>query len=136
MKKDYYIYPAIFDYADDGISISFPDLPGCISCGKTDEEALYMAKDALGLYIACSEEDNEELKKPSKLNEIKLDKNQRVVLIEVNMPLFRESVQNASVKKTLTIPKWINDLAERNNINFSQLLQLAIKENLGINEKH
>ena len=136
MKKDYYIYPAIFDYADDGISISFPDLPGCISCGKTDEEALYMAKDALGLYIACSEEDNEELKKPSKLNEIKLDKNQRVVLIEVNMPLFRESVQNASVKKTLTIPKWINDLAERNNINFSQLLQLAIKENLGISEKH
>lgn len=135
MKKDYYIYPAIFDYAEDGISISFPDLPGCISCAKTDEEALYMAKDALGLYIACSEEDNEKLNKPSKLNEINFNKNQRVVLIEVNMPLFRESVQNASVKKTLTIPKWINDLAERNNVNFSQLLQLAIKQNLGINEK-
>lgn len=136
MKKDYYIYPAIFDYAEDGISISFPDLPGCISCAKTDEEALYMAKDALGLYIACSEEDNEELNEPSKLNEIDLNKNQRVVLIEVNMPLFREAVQNTSVKKTLTIPKWINDLAERNNINFSQVLQLAIKENLGISEKH
>lgn len=120
MKKDYYIYPAIFEYAKDGISISFPDLPGCISCAKTDEDALYMAKDALGLYIACSEEDNEELKKPSKLNEINLKENQRAVLIEVNMPLFREAVQNASVKKTLTIPKWINDLAERNNINFSR----------------
>jgi len=136
MRKDYYIYPAIFDYAEDGISISFPDLPGCISCANTDEEALYMAKDALGLYIACSEEDNEELSKPSKLNEIDLNKNQRVVLIEVNMPLFREAVQNTSVKKTLTIPKWINDIAERNNVNFSQLLQLAIKENLGISEKH
>ena len=79
-----------------------------------------MAKDALGLYIACSEEDNEELKKPSKLNEINLKENQRAVLIEVNMPLFREAVQNTSVKKTLTIPKWINDLAERNNINFSR----------------
>ena len=120
MKKDYYIYPAIFEYAKDGISVSFPDLPGCISCAKTDEEALYMAKDALGLYIACSEEDNEELKKPSKLNEINLKENQRAVLIEVNMPLFREAVQNTSVKKTLTIPKWINDLAERNNINFSR----------------
>lgn len=120
MKKDYYIYPAIFEYAKDGISISFPDLPGCISCAKTDEDALYMAKDALGLYIACSEEDNEELKKPSKLNEINLKENQRAVLIEVNMPLFREAVQNTSVKKTLTIPKWINDLAERNNINFSR----------------
>ena len=136
MKKDYYIYPAIFEYAKDGISISFPDLPGCISCAKTDEEALYMAKDALGLYIACSEEDNEEVKKQSKLNEIKLKENQRAVLIEVNMPLFREAVQNTSVKKTLTIPKWINDLAERNNINFSQLLQMAIKDNLGISEKH
>lgn len=120
MKKDYYIYPAIFEYAKDGISVSFPDLPGCISCAKTDEDALYMAKDALGLYIACSEEDNEELKKPSKLNEINLKENQRAVLIEVNMPLFREAVQNTSVKKTLTIPKWINDLAERNNINFSR----------------
>lgn len=120
MKKDYYIYPAIFEYAKDGISISFPDLPGCISCAKTDEDALYMAKDALGLYIACSEEDNQEVKKPSKLNEIKLKENQRAVLIEVNMPLFREAVQNTSVKKTLTIPKWINDLAERNNINFSR----------------
>lgn len=136
MKKDYYIYPAIFEYAKDGISISFPDLPGCISCAKTDEDALYMAKDALGLYIACSEEDNQEVKKPSKLNEIKLKENQRAVLIEVNMPLFREAVQNTSVKKTLTIPKWINDLAERNNINFSQLLQMAIKDNLGISEKH
>lgn len=120
MKKDYYIYPAIFEYAKDGISISFPDLLGCISCAKTDEEALYMAKDALGLYIACSEEDNQEVKKPSKLNEINLKENQRAVLIEVNMPLFREAVQNTSVKKTLTIPKWINDLAERNNINFSR----------------
>lgn len=136
MRKDYYIYPAVFEYAEDGISICFPDLPGCISCAKTDEEALYMAKDALGLYIACSEEDNEDLQKASKLNEIQLKENQRAVLIEVNMPLFREAVQNTSIKKTLTIPKWINDLAERNNINFSQLLQMAIKDNLGISEKH
>lgn len=132
MKKDYYIYPAVFNYEDKEIAISFPDLPGCYSCGKNDEEALYMAKDALGLYIVSSEEDGEELKKPSKLNAIKLNKNERVVLVEVNMPLFRESVQNASVKKTLTIPKWINDLAEKNKINFSQVLQTALKNALGL----
>ena len=103
MKKDYYIYPAIFNYEDNQIEISFPDLPGCFSCAKDDEEALYMAKDALGLYIVSAEEDEEDLKKPSKLNAIKLKKNERVVLVEVNMPLFRETVQNASVKKTLTI---------------------------------
>ena len=63
MKKDYYIYPAIFNYEDKEIAISFPDLPGCYSCGKDDEDALYMAKDALGLYIVSAEEDGEELKK-------------------------------------------------------------------------
>lgn len=132
MNKDYYIYPAIFNYEDDEISISFPDLPGCFSCGKDDEDALYMAKDALGLYIVSAEEDDEELKEPSKLNAVKLNKNERVVLVEVNMPLFRESVQNSCVKKTLTIPKWINDLAEKNKVNFSQVLQTALKNALGL----
>ncbi|MCI8411468.1 MAG: type II toxin-antitoxin system HicB family antitoxin [Clostridia bacterium] len=132
MKKDYYIYPAIFNYENDGISISFPDLPGCLSCADTDEEALYMAKDALGLYMVCAEEDGEILKSPSKLNEISLKKSERAILVEVYMPLFRESVQNSSVKKTLTIPKWINDLAEKNKINFSQVLQSALKNALGI----
>lgn len=135
MKKDYYIYPAIFNYEENQISISFPDLPGCFSCGKNDEEALYMAKDALGLYIVSAEEDGEELKKPSKLNTITLKKNERVVLVEVNMPLFREKVENSSVKKTLTIPKWINDLAEKNKVNFSQVLQSALKNVLGLNNR-
>lgn len=134
MKKDYYIYPAIFEYEKKGISISFPDLPGCISSAKNEEEALYMAKDALGLYIVCSEEDNEELPKPTPLNKIKLSEQSRVILVEVNMPLFRESVENMSVKKTLTIPKWINDMAEKNKINFSQVLQIALRNRLGLNK--
>lgn len=133
MKKDYYIYPAVFNYEDKQITISFPDLPGCFSCGKDDQDALFMAKDALGLYLVSAEEDGEELTAPSKLNDIDLKKNERAVLIEVNMPLFRETVQNTSVKKTLTIPKWINDLAEKNKVNFSQVLQTALKNVLGIN---
>lgn len=132
MKKDYYIYPAIFSYDNDGISISFPDLAGCISCASSDEEALYMAKDALGLYMVCLEEDGDALPKPSKLNEINLKSNERAILVEVNMPLFRLSVENSSVKKTLTIPKWINDLAEKNKVNFSLVLQNALKEFLSI----
>lgn len=132
MKKDYYIYPAVFSYDNDGISISFPNLPGCISCASNDEEALYMAKDALGLYMVCLEEDGEVLPKPSKLNEIDLNVNERAVLVEVNMPLFRLSVQNSSVKKTLTIPKWLNDLAEKNKVNFSLVLQNALKEFLSL----
>lgn len=134
MKKDYYMYPAIFAYDDDGISISFPDLAGCISCASNDLEALYMAKDALGLYLVCAEEDNEILPIPTKLNKINLNTNERVVLVEVNMPLFRLSVENTAVKKTLTIPKWLNDLAEKNKVNFSQVLQNALKEFLRLNK--
>ncbi len=132
MKKDYYMYPAIFEYNDDGISISFPDLPGCFSCANTDEEALFMAKDALGLHICNMEDDGDEIPVATKLNDIKIKNNQKAILVEVNMPLFRESVQNSAVKKTLTIPKWINDLAERNHVNFSQVLQTALKQYLGV----
>ena len=60
-------------------------------------------------------------------------KNQKAILVEVNMPLFREAVQNSSVKKTLTIPKWINDIAEKNHVNLSQVLQMALKDCLGLN---
>ncbi len=134
MKKDYYMYPAIFCYDKDGISISFPDLSGCISCASTDEEALYMAKDSLGLYLVCAEEDGDILPTPSKLNEIVLKPNERAVLVEVNMPLFRLTVENSAVKKTLTIPKWLNDFAEKNNVNFSQVLQHALKEYLQLNK--
>lgn len=54
-----------FDYADDGISISFPDLPGCFSCASSDEEAIKMAKDALGLHLYSIEEDSEEIPDPT-----------------------------------------------------------------------
>lgn len=135
MKKDCYIYPAVLSYDKDGINIYFPDLPGCNTCAMNDEEAYYMAKDALGLFIACSEEDGLELPKAKSLKEIKLKDNERATLIEVNMPLFRDAVQNVAIKKTLTIPKWMNDLAEKNKVNFSRVLQGALKQQLGIDRR-
>ncbi len=136
MKKDHYIYPAIFDYANDGISISFPDLPSCFSCADTDEEALYMAKEALALHLYSMEEDNDVIPEPTTVNQIFLEENQAVVLVEVVMPILREAIENYSVKKTLSIPQWLNKLAIDNNVNFSQVLQKALKEHLGIKERH
>jgi len=136
MKKDRYIYPALFYYADDGISISFPDLPGCFSCANSDEEAIYMAKEALGLHLYGMEEDGDDIPTPTSINKINLQSNQAVVLVEVLMPVVREAVENFSVKKTLSIPQWLNKLAIENNINFSQVLQSALKEHLGIRERH
>lgn len=130
--KDKYVYPAIFDYADDGISIEFPDLPGCLSCADTDEEALYMAEDVLGIYMVVLEEDNEYIPEPSKLKDINVRENQKTVLISVWMPTVRKAVNNKAIKKTLTIPQWLDYMAREKDINFSFVLQEGLKKELNI----
>ncbi|ALB46229.1 type II toxin-antitoxin system HicB family antitoxin [Clostridium beijerinckii] len=132
MKKDYYVYPAIFSYANDGISIEFPDLPGCLPCADTTEEAVSNAKEAMGLHLFGMEEDNDPIPEPTPITKIKIESNQVLMLIEVFMPMIREAIQNEAVKKTLTIPRWLNVIAEANKINFSQVLQAALKERLNI----
>lgn len=134
MKKDNYIYPAIFDYADDGISIEFPDLAGCISCANNDQEALYMAKDALRGHLLVMEEYNDKIPEPTPLNKINLESNQKAILVEVCLALYRDAYKNRAVKKTLTIPAWLNEIAEKENINFSFVLQRALKEELNVNK--
>ncbi len=132
MVKDKYIFPAIFDYADDGISIEFPDLAGCLPCAHTTEEAFKNAKEAMGLHLWGMEQDGDPIPEPTPVDKLHSEPNQVVVLIEAWMPAFRESIENKAVKKTLTIPKWLNDLAEKENVNFSHILQSALKNHLGI----
>ncbi|GEL05522.1 type II toxin-antitoxin system HicB family antitoxin [Rummeliibacillus stabekisii] len=134
--KRSYSFPAVFDYDEDGISVSFPDLPGVFTCGDDEEDAYRNAKEALGLHAFGMEQDCEKIPTPSKVNQLSLESNQAVVIVNVFMPLIRDRIQKATLKKTLTIPKWINDLAEENHINFSQVLQEALKERLDINDPY
>lgn len=134
-RKNKYVYPAIFDYADDGISISFPDLPGCFSCGDNDSDALAMAKEALGLHLWSLEHDGDPIPEPSAAISIKHERAQAVMLIEVWMPPIRERIDNRSVKTTVTLPKWLKDTADEHGVNFSQVLQSAIKEQLGLEKQ-
>lgn len=133
MKKDVYIYPGIFTFDDDGISVEFPDLPGCLTCGDTTEEAIQRAKEAMGLHLYGMEVDGDIIPNPTPIKNIEYDKTQALVLIEIYMPIYRDAINNQAVKKTLTIPRWLNNLAEKNNINFSQLLQTALKDVLHVN---
>ena len=71
--KEIYIYPAIFDYEDDGISISFPDLPGCFSCANTDEETVINAKEVLSLYIYDLEDGENIIPIPTLVSKINVD---------------------------------------------------------------
>ncbi|MGC8605849.1 MAG: type II toxin-antitoxin system HicB family antitoxin [Desulfomonilaceae bacterium] len=132
---DRYIFPAIFETGEKkGYCVTFPDLPGCITEGDSLEEALHMAKEALELHLYGMEEDGDEIPSSTPPEKIGVPKNGFVTIIEAWMPLIRDKIAKKAVKKTVTLPKWLNDLAEERNVNFSQLLQTAIKERLNINE--
>lgn len=135
-----YIYPAIFDPNENsGFTVTFPDLPGCITEGDNMDEALQMAVEALALHLYGMEQDNEMIplaSSPSKVHYPEdADPNAFVTLIQTRTEPVRDEIMNRAVKKTLTIPNWLNEEAEKEGINFSQLLQQAIKDNLGIVEK-
>ncbi len=130
--KDTYIFPAVFEICDNGIAIMFPDLPGCLPCAETLESAVTNAKEALKLHLYGMEEDNEEIPEPTAFHQIELQKNQTIMLIEVYMPPFREKQHKKFVKKTLSIPSWLNVQAEYAGINFSQTLQEALIQKLNL----
>ena len=131
MTNEIYVYPAIFTYEGEDISISFPDIPEALSCAKNDLEAVKNAKEVLSLSISSREDDND-IPEPTPISKIVLESNQIICMIDVWMPYYRALIKTAYVKKTLTIPNWLNVIAEHNKFNFSKILQSYLKERLGI----
>ena len=130
-KASVYTFPAVFVPEEaGGYSVLFPQLPGCATQGETFEEARSMATDAMSLHLYGMEEDGEEIPEPS-MN-VKLKDGELAVPITAWMTPFREEMQNRAVKKTLTIPSWLNEAAERQHVNYSQILQSALKDYLGV----
>ena len=133
MKK--YFYPAIFHDGDGSYWVEFPGLEGCVTQGETFDEAYAMATEALGLYLE-QEENMFAYPEPGKIDNSVLDENSCVVMIEFDEVAYLKKHGKQSVKKTLTIPKWLNIAAERENINFSQTLQNALIEQLNITQSN
>lgn len=129
MKNELTVFPAIFTFDGKYYNVDFIDLKGCSTFGDSIQNAYLMAQDAMGLYL-----DNlTNFPKPTlDISKIILQKNQFVSFVSINMDEYRKKFNNKSIKKTLTIPEWLNYLSEKNNINFSQVLQEALKERLGI----
>ena len=136
MLPNYYRYTAIFTYEEDGIHVVFPDLPGCVTFGKDEEEAARMAREVLALHLYGMEEDGDEIPQPSPLRTLAeqedLQSNEVFMLVETFMPAFREKQSKRFVKKTLSIPYWMNAEAERIGLNFSQTLQNAREEKIAL----
>ena len=141
MKQERYIFPAVFTFYNDengkSIGITFPDLPGCVSCGDNIQDALNMARDALGSHLFCMELDNDNIPTPSDCIELKtqLENNQEITLIDVFMPKFRDAANNKAVNRTVTLPFWLMQSAKSEDINLSQTLQDALMQKLGINRE-
>lgn len=132
MLPNYYTYPAIFSYEKNNISIEFPDLPGCLPCGSNEMEAINNAQEAMGLHLYGMEQDNEAIPVPTPITKIKQPKGSAIILVTTFMPSIRDAAINKSIKKTLTIPAWLNYKAEKANVNFSKLLQDSLIKYLGI----
>ena len=126
MKKiERYFYPAVFTYEpEQEIAVVFPDLD-CATSGINDDDALLSARELLGCVLNGLEEDGEKIPSPTPLADVKLQQNERAVLIDVYMPSIRMAQINRSVSRTVTLPAWLNALALENNINFSQVMQDA-----------
>jgi antitoxin HicB len=121
------VYPAIFYKENDSYWVEFPDLQGCQSCGSTLEETMEMAQEALGLYLVSIIEDNLELPVPTDIRLISPGEG-IVSYVSVEIDNYRRNTK--AVKKTLSIPQWMSDEAEKKNISLSKVLQEGLKEQL------
>lgn len=126
-------YPAVFHPEEDGgFSVYFPDLLGCVTEGDTLAEAIEMAEDALGIYLYTLKEDKEKAPDPSSPADIKVEGRDFVSIIEYDEVAYLKRTDSHAVKKTLTIPAWMDVLAKEHNLNFSNVLQNAIRRELNL----
>jgi antitoxin HicB len=131
MKKIF--YPAVFEKEEDGrYFVYFPDIEGCNTQGETIEEAYEMAFDAMGLVLSHLRDNNKEIPAPSNPESIELSNNQVVVIVQFDMMEYLRKHESKSVKKTLSIPSWLNEEAIKQNINFSQVLQEALLSKINV----
>ena len=130
-RPSQYTYAALFTKeADGGYSVCFPQLDGCYTQGDDFEDARRMAIDAMSLHLYGMEQDGESIPAP----ELTVDAPDEALVVPITawMTPFREEMENRAVKKTLTIPAWLNDAAEKRGVNYSQILQSALKDYLGV----
>lgn len=124
-----YTYPVIFEKDGKQISVSVPDIPGCFTCADSISEAIEMAEDALAMMLAHYEDNRQAFSPPSAIENIKA-KNGFVSYVLADTDAWRKQFSEKAIKKTVTIPAWLNYRAEAAGINFSQTLQQGLKKAL------
>ena len=130
-----YVYPTIFTIEERNILVTVPDLPVLHTFGKNMADAIFMAQDALEMWLWDAENKSEPIPSPSsqkKIAKMYKSQNQQVSMVAADTDEYRKQNDNRSVKKTLSIPAWLNHKAEKANAPFSHILQQGLKEYLHI----
>lgn len=128
-----YAYPAVFTpESGGGYSVYFPDIEGCYTQGDDMADAIFMAEDALELMLYEYEESGEKIPNPSSPKDIELNDGEIVSYVSADTLKYRKVFNDKAVKKTLSIPEWMNEAAIKENVNFSQVLQDALRQRLNL----
>ncbi len=127
-----YVYPAVFTPEGKGYSINFPDLDGCYTSGDDLRDAIYMAEDVLSFTLFDYEKENRPVPEASKPNDIKLDEGEFINYIVCDTIEYQRRNNSKAIKKTLSIPEWLNEAAVARGINFSQVLQEGLRRALNL----
>ena len=125
-----YVYPVIFEEDEGKIGVTVPDIPCCFTFGDDMADAIFMAEDVMAMMLADYEDNSKEVPKPSRIQDVKTDG--IVSLVVADITEWRKLVNNKVIKKTLSIPAWLNARAEKAAVNFSQVLQEALCPKLNI----
>lgn len=124
------VYPAIFHYESESYWVEFPGLEGCNTCGSTLEETMELAQEALGLYLVSRLEDGYSLPECRNLNDIETPPGGLVSYVSTDIDQYRKNTK--AVKKTVSIPAWLAEEAEKTNLSLSKVLQEGLEERLGV----
>ena len=123
------VYPALFTPFEDGsggYTVEFPDLPGCVTEGEDMAEALFMAEDAASGWVLTELEDGSPVPHASLIQDVEAEQGQFVSLVALDMDAYTAKYGSNAVKKTLTIPAWLNTFVEQHGISCSKVLQEAL----------
>lgn len=130
-----FFYPAQFHripVLNGGYWVSFPDFPECLTEGNTMEEAFVMAEDALGLALYDREASGESFPTPSSIFDFEADEESFTAVISVNLSEYKRRTNSHFVRKSVSIPGWLNEAAQDADLKLSAVLQKALKEELDI----
>ncbi|MCL1963859.1 MAG: type II toxin-antitoxin system HicB family antitoxin [Firmicutes bacterium] len=120
------VYPAIFSPNEDGsITIDFPDLE-CTTEGKDLANAMYMARDALALWLDTQEMLEKPIPTPSSVNTIKVDGERFVALIDADPEVYAKQRKSPAVRRTVSLPQWLDEEAAARHLSLSAILQNAL----------